>query len=178
MHVQRAVCTNANPPSSPTFWCNIISLLAQALLLYHVFFPPLLSVLFFTHSIVEESHNMEQYCDHCDCGGTCVNKAVDFIMLQPFPGAGTYLRLWHCCFTSGISFWKNRKCSFTICVVKRAHLCDEADSESGWYCFIDARRSIREYINTITLKVIARRQKCHLMSNVCSVSVKFSPAAS
>lgn len=48
--------------------------------MYHIFFPPAL-----THSIVEESHNIEQYCDHCDCGGTCVNKAVDFIIAAAVP---------------------------------------------------------------------------------------------
>lgn len=56
-------------------------------------------------------------------------------------------------------------------MVKGAHLCDEADSVLGWDCFIDARRNIREYINAITLEVIARKQKCHFMSNVFSVSV-------
>lgn len=69
---------------------------------------------------------------------------------------------------------EKRKCYFTICVVKRAHLCDETDSELGWYCFIDARRNIREYINTITLKVIARQQKCHFMSNLFCFSVLIS----
>ena len=41
---------------------------------------------FLVYSIDEESHNVEQHCDYCVCGGRCVNKADDCIILQPFLG--------------------------------------------------------------------------------------------